>query len=144
MQRARAAVTGEPAPSGAGPSPRIILVADAAWDAIVGAALIAASVASITRPLGTGPLRPGLVPIGLGAVCLIVAALMTHASTGDQAAAVCRLIAPGNAVGSIATIALLIAFPAIAHPYVAALAVVGTGCAVFATLEYQAQRPEAR
>jgi hypothetical protein len=144
MQRARAAATEEPAPAGAGPSSRTILVADAAWDAIIGAALIAASAASVTRPLGAGPLRPGLAPIGLGAVCLVVAALMIHASTGDQAAAACRLIAPGNAVGSIAAIAALIAFPAAAHPYVAALAVVGTGCAVFAALEYLAQRPAAR
>lgn len=71
-------------------------------------------------------------------MCLVVAALMIHASMGDQAEAACRLIAPGNAVGSIAAIAALIAFPAAAHPYVAALAVAGTGCAVFATLEYQA------
>lgn len=91
MQRARGTVTGERNTPGAGLSPRMILIADAAWDAIVGAALIA----------------------------------------------------PGNAAGSIVAISALIAFPAAAHPYVAALAVVGTGCAVFATLEYQAQRPEA-
>jgi hypothetical protein len=140
MQRTRAAATGEP---GASPSPRMILIADAAWDAIVGAALIAAPAASVTRPLGTGPLRPGLVPVALGAVCLAVAALMIHASTGTRAAAFCRLIAPGNAAAAVTALALLIAFPGAAHPYVAALAIGGTGCAVFATLEYQAQRPEA-
>lgn len=139
MQRTRAAATGEP---DASPFPRMILIADAAWDAIVGAALIAASTASVTRPLGAGPLRPGPVPIALGAVCLAVAALMIHASTGTQAAAFCRLIAPGNVAGAIAALALLVAFPDTAHPYVAALAIGGTGCAVFATLEYQAQRPE--
>ncbi len=119
----------------------MILLADAAWDLIVGAALITASVAAVTRPLGAGPLRPGPVPVVLGAVCIAIAALMLHASTDTRAAAVCRLIAPGNVVGAIAAIALLIAFPDAAHPYVAALAVGGTGCAVFATLEYQAQRP---
>jgi hypothetical protein len=143
MQRARGTVTGERNTPGAGLSPRMILIADAAWDAIVGAALIAASTGSVTRPLGAGPLRPGLVTTALGAVCLAVAALMILAGMCDQAAAVCRLIAPGNAAGSIVAISALIAFPAAAHPYVAALAVVGTGCAVFATLEYQAQRPEA-
>lgn len=116
----------------------MILIADAAWDAIVGVALIAASIASVTRPLGAGPLRPGPVPIALGAVCLAVAALMVHASAGTQAAAACRLIAPGNVVGVLAAIALLIAFPDAAHPYVVALAAGGAGCAVFATLEYQA------
>jgi hypothetical protein len=140
MQRTRAAATGEP---NTPPSPRMILIADAAWDAIVGAALIAASIASVTRPLGTGPLRPGPVPIALGAVCLAAAAFMLHASTGAQAAAFCRLIAPGNVAGAIAALALLVAFPGAAHPYVAALAIGGTGCAVFATLEYQAQRPGA-
>jgi hypothetical protein len=139
MQRTRAAATGEP---GASPSPRMILIADAAWDAIVGAALIAASTASVTRPLGAGPLRPGPVPVALGAVCLAVAALMIRASTGTQAAAFCRLIAPGNAAAAVTALALLIAFPGAAHLYVAALAIGGTGCAVFATLEYQAQRPE--
>lgn len=141
MQRTRAAAKGEPNAPWPGLSSRMILLADAAWDAIVGAALMAASIASVTRPLGTGPLRPGPVPIALGAVCLAVAALMIHASTGTQAAAVCRLIAPGNAAGAIAALAALIAFPDAAHPYVVALAVGGTGCAVFATLEYQAQRP---
>jgi hypothetical protein len=139
MQRTRAAATGEP---GTAPSPRMILIADAAWDAIVGAALIAASTASVTRPLGTGPLRPGPVPVALGAVCLAVAALMIRASTSTRAAAFCRLIAPGNLAGAIAALALLIAFPGAAHPYVAALAIGATGCAVFATFEYQAQRPE--
>jgi hypothetical protein len=82
-------------------------------------------------------------PSPRGAVCLAVAALMIRASTGTRAAAFCRLIAPGNAAGAIAALALLIAFPDAAHPYVAALAIGGTGCAVFATLEYQAHRPEA-
>lgn len=140
MQRTRAAATGEPSAS---LSPLVILIADAAWDAIAGAALIAASIASVTRPLGAGPLRPGPVPIALGAVCVAVAALMIRARTGTQAAAFCRLIAPGNVAGAIAALALLIAFPDAAHPYVVALAVGGTGCAVFATLEYQAQPPEA-
>ncbi len=143
MQRTRAAATGESNAPGPGVSPRMILMADAAWDAIAGAALIAASTASVTRPLGAGPLRPGAVPVVLGAVCLAVAALMLYASVGTQAAAVCRLIAPGNVAGAIAALALLIAFPAAAHPYVAALGLAGTGCAVFATLEYQAQRPQA-
>ena len=67
---------------------------------------------------------------------------MIRASTGAEAAAFCRLIAPGNVAGVIAALALLVAFPDTAHPYVAALAIGGTGCAVFATLEYQAQRPE--
>jgi hypothetical protein len=53
------------------------------------------------------------------------------------------MIAPGNVAATAAALALLIAFPGAAHPYVAALAIGGTGCAVFATLEYQAQRPEA-
>jgi hypothetical protein len=102
MQRTRAAATGEP---GASPSPRMILIADAAWDAIVGAALIAASAASVTRPLGTGPLRPGLVPVALGAVCLAVAALMIHASTGRFLPGVLRCLvchsleAAGRGVG---------------------------------------------
>jgi hypothetical protein len=81
----------------------------------VGAALITASVAAVTRPLGAGPLRPGPVPVVLGAVCIAIAALMLHASADTQAAAVCRLIAPGNVVGAIAAIALLIAFPDAAH-----------------------------
>jgi hypothetical protein len=114
MQRTRPAATGEP---GASPSPRTILIADAAWDAVVGAALIAASAVSVTRPLGAGPLRPGPVPVALGAVCLAFAALVIRASTGTQAAAFCRLIAPGNAAGAIAALALLVAFPGAAHPY---------------------------
>jgi hypothetical protein len=121
----------------------MILLADAAWDVIVGAALITASAAAVTRPLGAGPLRPGPIPVVLGAACIAVAALMLYASTGTQAAAVCRLIAPGNAAGAIAAIALLVAFPDAAYPYVVALAAGGAGCAVFATLEYQAQRPAA-
>jgi hypothetical protein len=120
----------------------MILAADAAWDALVGAALIAASIAAFTRPLGTAPLRPGPVPIIVGTVCLAAAAVLVHASTGTQAAAFCRLIAPGNAAGAIAAIALLIAFPSAAHPYVTALAVISTGCAAFAALEYQAQHPQ--
>jgi hypothetical protein len=118
-------------------------LADAAWDVIAGAALIAASAASVTRPLGAGPLRPGPVPVVLGAVCLAVAAIMLHASTGTQAAAACRLIAAGNVAGATAAIALLIAFPDAAHLYVVALAAGGAGCAVFATLEYQARPPAA-
>jgi hypothetical protein len=120
----------------------VILIADAAWDAVLGGGLIAASAAFVTRPLGAGPLRPVPVPIVLGAGCLAVAALMLYTGTGTQAAAACRLVAPANAAGAIAGIALLIAFPAAAHPYVAALAVASTGCAVFATLEYQIRHPQ--
>jgi len=105
MQRTRAAVTGEPDAPRPGLSPPMILLADAAWDLIAGAALIAASTASVTRPLGAGPLRPGPLPVVLGAGCLAVAALMLHASTRPQAAAACRLIAPGNVAGAIAAIA---------------------------------------
>jgi hypothetical protein len=126
----------------AGLFPRVILIADAAWDALLGGALIAASAGSVTRPLGAGPLRPAPVPVAVGAGCLAIAALVLCASTGTQAAAACRLVAPANAAGAIAGIALLILFPAAAHPYVAALAVASTGCAVFAPLEYQAQRPQ--
>jgi 3-oxoacyl-[acyl-carrier protein] reductase len=142
MRGTDAAAVGEPNARGRRPSARMILIADAAWDAIAGAALIAASAASVTGALGIGPLRPGPVPICLGGVCLAAAVLLIHASTGPQAAAVCRLIAPGNAGASIAALALLIAFPGASHPYVTALAVTGVGCAVFATLEYQAERPE--
>jgi 3-oxoacyl-[acyl-carrier protein] reductase len=141
MQRARSAAVQRHGPK-PGLSPRVILIADAAWDAILGAGLIAASAGSVTSPLGAGPLRPVPVPVAVGAVCLVVAALMFYASTGTQAAAACRLAAPANAAGAIAGIALLITFPAAAHPYVTALAVASTGCAVFATLEYQTKRPE--
>jgi len=141
MQRARSAAMESHGPK-ARLLPRMILMADAAWDALLGGALIAASASSVTRPLGAGPLRPAAVPIIAGAACLAVAALMLYASTGTQAAATCRLVAPANAVGAIAGIVLLITVPAAAHSYVVALAVASTGCAVFATLEYQAQRPQ--
>lgn len=141
MQRVHPSVTERSAPR-SGLSPRLILAADAAWDAIVGAALIAASITAVTRPLDAGPLRPAPVPILLGVVCLAAAAVLVRASTGTQAAAFCRLIAPGNAAGAIAAVALLIAFPSTAHPFATALAVISTGCAAFAALEYQAQHPQ--
>ena len=141
MQRARSAAMGRHARR-PGCLPRVILIADAAWDAPprrgpdrrVGRLGYppARCRAAAAR---TGARRPGRrVPR-----CRGPHALCQHRNPGGS---LCRLVAPANAAGAIAGIALLITFPAAAHPYVAALAVAGTGCAVFAALEYQAQRPQ--
>jgi hypothetical protein len=118
-----------------GSSARAVLAADAVWDALVGIALIVAAVGSATRPLGAGALRPWPLPVVLGIACLAVSVLLLHASAGTQAPDACRLIWPGNAAGTIAGVALLLAFPHLAHPYVVALAIASIGCAVFAILE---------
>lgn len=123
------------AESTAVPSPRAILVADAAFDVLVGAALIASTISWAARPLGAGSLKPWPLFVVIGAGCLAVAALLAAASTGPDAAVMCRLIWCPNMLTTVAGVALLLAFPHLAHPYIVGLAVASIGCAVFATLQ---------
>lgn len=120
------------------PSARAILVGDGAWDALIGVALIASTIASVTRPLGAGSLKPWPLFVVLGVGCLAVSALLLAASTGPDAAASCRSIWLPNMLTTVACVALLLAFPHLAHPYVVALAMMGIGCAVFAAFEWTA------
>lgn len=122
------------------PSARAILITDAAWDVIVGAALIASTITAVTRPLGAASLRPWPVPAVIGAGCLTVAALLLVASTGPDAAGMCRLIWRPNLLTAVAGVALLLALPRLAHSYVIGLVIVSIGCAVFGTLEWTAAR----
>lgn len=117
-----------------------ILVADGAFDVLVGAALLAGTVASATRPLGAGSLRPWPLFVAIGVGCLAFSALLFAASTGPGAKAFCRSIWLANVLTSAACVALLLAFPHLAHLYVVTLAVVGVGCAVFASFEWTAGR----
>jgi len=134
MQRARPAP--DPHSQKPGLPARAILIADSAWDALLGTGLIVAAVTPVTRPLGAGALRPWPLPVALGAVCLASAAFLLHASAGTPAARVCHAVSPANMTATLAGVALLLAYPHAAHPYVVALAVASTGCAVFASLEW--------
>lgn len=123
---------------GAGPRARVVLIADSAWDALVGAALIAATVNGATRPLGAEGLRPWPLFAALGAGCLAVAGFLLYAGAETRAAAACRSVSAANMVSAVAAVGLLLGFPRLAHPYVVALAVAGIGCAIFAGLEWTA------
>lgn len=131
------------AESTAVPSPRAILVADAAFDVLVGAALIASTISWAARTLGAGSLKPWPLFV-VGAGCLVVAILLLAASTGPDAAVVCRLIWRPNMLTTVAGVALLLAFPHLAHPYVVGLAVASIGCAVFATPPKNSRKTPAR
>jgi hypothetical protein len=129
-----------------GPSARVILAADSAWDALLGTGLIVATVSATTRPLGAGPLRPWPLLVTLGVVCLAASAFLLHVSVlyaGDQARAVsvCRSVSPANMAATIAGVALLLAFPHPAHAYVVALAIASVGCAIFAVFEWTVPAP---
>jgi hypothetical protein len=126
-------VPADPGPTPA-PSARTILIADAAWDVLLGAGLIIATVNSAAAPA----LRPWLLFAVLAAACLAGAAFLLYLSTRPQAATACRSISPANMAATIAGITLLLAFPHLAHAYVVALAIASTGCAVFAVLEWSA------
>ena len=120
----------------AGASARAILIADSVWDALLGVGLIVATFSAVTRPLGAGPLRPWPLLAALGMACLAASAFLLYASHQAGAASVCRSISPANMAATIAGIALLLAFPHPAHPYVVALAVASVGCAIFAVIEW--------
>jgi hypothetical protein len=119
-----------------GVSARTILIADSAWDALLGAGLIVATVSGVTRPLGAGPLRPWPLLVALGAVCLAASAFLLYASAQNETVNVCRLVSPGNLAATVAGVALLLAFPHPAHPYAVALAIASIGCAIFAVFEW--------
>jgi hypothetical protein len=128
-------VSGRPE-SRSGLSARTILIADSAWDALLGAGLIVATISSITRPLGAGPLRPWPLLVVLGAACLAASAFLLYASTQNEAVNVCRSVSPGNMAATVAGVALLLAFPHPPHPYVVALGIASIGCAIFAVFEW--------
>jgi hypothetical protein len=129
-----------PADPGLAPAPsaRTILIADAIWDALLGAGLIIATVNSATAPVSAPALRPWPLFAVLAAACLAGTAFLLYLSTQPQAATACRSISPANMAATIAAIALLLTFPHLAHAYVVALAIASTGCAVFAVLEWNA------
>ena len=127
-----------------GPAPRAVLVADGVFDALVGIGLIGGTIVSVTRPLGAESLRPMPLFVGIGVGCLAVSALLLAASVRPDAAVSCHLIWLPNMLTTMACVALLLALPHLAHPYVVALALTGTGCAVFATLEWTVGSGDAR
>lgn len=118
------------------PSVRVILIADGAFDVLVGVALLAGTISSVTRPLGAGSLRPWPLFAAIGVGCLVFSAVLLAASTRENVEAWCRSIWLANMLTTAACVALLLAFPHLAHPYVVALAITGIGCAIFAILEW--------
>jgi hypothetical protein len=121
-------------------SPRAILIADGVFDILVGAALIASIISSATHPLGAASLTPWPLFVVIGMGCLAVSGLLLAASTGPDAVVMCRSIWLPNMLSTVAGMALLLAFPQLAHPYVVGLAVASIGCAVFGTLEWTTGR----
>lgn len=117
-----------------------ILIADGVFDLLVGAALIASTITPAARVLGAGSLKPWPLFVVIGVGCLAVSGLLLAASTGPDAAAMCRSIWLPNMLSTVAGVALLLVFPHLAHPYVVALTVASIGCAVFGTLEWTTSR----
>lgn len=112
-----------------------ILKADSAWEVLTAAALILATVRSVTHSLGAAALRPWFLPVAVAACCLALAAFLLYASRQPHPGDACRLLAVANLAAAALAIAL-IAFPSAGHLYVAALALASTGCAIFAVLEW--------
>jgi hypothetical protein len=117
-----------------------ILIADGVFDLLVGAALIASTITSASGLLGAGSLKPWPLFVVIGAGCLAVSGLLLAASTRPDAAAMCRSIWQPNMLSTVASVALLLVFPHLAHPYVVALTVASIGFAVFGTLEWTTSR----
>jgi hypothetical protein len=135
MQHASSPASGRSG-SQPGVSARAILIADSIWDALLGAGLIVATVSTVTRPLGAGPLRPWPLLAVLGAACLASSAFLLYASAQNEAGNVCRSVSPANMAATVAGVALLLAFPHPAHTYVVAVAIASIGCAIFAVFEW--------
>jgi hypothetical protein len=123
-----------------------VLRADTVWELLLGIGLILAAVGSVTRPLGAAALQPRFIPAVVGVGCLGLAAFVLYASKQPQAdaAAACRPLAAANLCAAALAIGLMIGFPGAGHPYVVALAIASTGCAMFATVEWVIGRPAGR
>ena len=97
------------------PSARAILIADAIWDALLGAGLIIATVNSAAVPPSVPALRPWPLFAVLAGACLASAAFLLYLSTQSQPATACRSISPANMAAAIAAITLLLTFPHLGH-----------------------------
>lgn len=118
-----------------------VLIADSAWEVLLGTGLILTTVGSVAHPLGAATLRPWFLPVAVGACCLALAAFLLYTSRQPHPGEACRLLAIANLAAAALAIVLMIVFPHAGHPYALALAIASTGCAIFAVLEWAVSHP---
>ena len=122
-----------------------VLRADVVWELMLGVGLVLTAVESVMRPLGSAALQPPFIPVIVGVACLALGGFLVYASRQPpaEAAAACRPLAVANLGAAAVAVALVIAFPGAGHLYVAALAIAGTVCAMFAAAQCAVSQPTA-
>lgn len=124
---------------------RVILGADAVWDALLGLALFLASWPAAAERIGLPVARPWPVFVLLGIGCVgfgVLLARTARSANRADAATVSRAASIGNAAGTIGLIVLLLLLEQPAASEITALVLAAVGCAVFAVLEWRPVRPE--